>query len=223
MRLAQHQDFQKFCKKAALILVALLSLFWCDLFFIFSTLAQKPDVHDSLVDTHNTWTIHELVHALRITKPIQINFTEQYVSTLLTTPMTKTGVLRFTPPARLEKHIHTPQQESFIVNEDVFHYTNAANDTDDTLSLTDYPSLRVFIEGLRSILSGDVETLQQFYRIALQGTKDEWTLTIIPRDKEMHDVITSMGFQGRKQKLATMVIHESNGNHSTLQLTKTQP
>ncbi|GJL52807.1 MAG: hypothetical protein NPIRA01_40340 [Nitrospirales bacterium] len=190
---------------------------------ISATPAHESDDHVVLVETQGTWTIDELVQALTLTQPRQIDFTEQYISTLLTTPITKKGVFRFTPPAKLEKHVHTPQQESFTVNGDRVHYTNSAEDLDLTLSLTDYPSLRVFIGGLRSMLSGDVETLHQLYHTTLLGTKDEWTLTIIPRDEEMHEAITSILFQGRRQKLTTMVIYESSGNSSTLQLMLTQP
>ncbi len=207
--------------KACLIGSALLSTLGGGL-TVETTLASdraRPQLYR--ISNQDTWNIERLLHTLTITTPHHINFQEQYVSSFLTEPIEKMGVLKFTPPTQLEKHVYQPNEESFIVNEDQLHYTNHAEDRDLTLSLSDYPPLQAFIEGLRSIFSGDTQALHQFYRTELQGTQQQWTLTIIPRDEELYDSITSILFQGQGSDLSTIIIHEAGSNHSILQLTHT--
>lgn len=66
-------------------------------------------------------------------------------------PTLKTqGILRFTPPTRLEKHITAPYDERYVVEGDTVLVESKTKGTNRTLSLHDYPALRAFIEALRS-------------------------------------------------------------------------
>ncbi len=189
--------------------------------FILDAVTSAPDLHRETVQ--HVWTTAQLLDTLAKATPHQIDFQEKYYSSLLTTPLMKTGVLTYVPPDQLEKHVLTPQQESFAVKGNRLEYTNRAEDRDLTLSLSDYPPLQVFIEGLRSIFSGDSVTLHQLYRTKLDGTKSQWSLNITPKDEDMQDVVTSILFQGQHHILTSIEIHEANGNHSTLLFTPTHP
>ena len=192
-------------------------MLWCHL--LVNTASAAPDRRTESLQ--QTWTTEQLLSTLAKTTPRQIDFQEEYHSTLLTTPILKTGVLTYVPPDGLEKHVLTPQQEAFAVKGDRLEYTNQAEDRDLTISLSDYPPLQVFIEGLRSIFSGDSATLDRLYQTKLDGSKRQWTLTIIPKDENMQEIVTSVLFEGRHDRLTSIVIHEASGNHSTLQLAPT--
>ena len=69
---------------------------------------------------------------------------------LLTQPLKTQGILRFTPPTGLEKHITAPYDERYLVEGDTVLVESKTKETNRALSLHDYPALRAFIDALRS-------------------------------------------------------------------------
>ena len=42
--------------------------------------------------------------------------------------------------------------------------------------LQDYPVLWAFVESIRSTLAGDLQSLNRFYRVELDGSERDWRL-----------------------------------------------
>jgi outer membrane lipoprotein-sorting protein len=164
----------------------------------------------------NEFTLAQLTTLLSLNPIHQAQFEEVYVSRFLTTPIKKSGRLRYTPPSEFEKHIVTPTEEIFVINEDTVQYENLTQGVTQSLSLQDAPPLQVLITGLRSIFSGDLTTLQQHYIIELDGTRHLWTLTMTPRDEKIQESVLSLCLRGMNQHITEIEIQESNGDHSTL-------
>jgi len=179
---------------------------------------QSPEVVHS--ENLNEFTLEQLTKSLALQPIHHVQFEEIYVSHFLTAPIKKTGSLRYTAPSRFEKHILTPTKESFVIEEDTVQYNNITQGVNQTLSLQDIPALQVFITGLRSIFSGDLKTLQQYYQTELNGTHHHWVLTMIPLDEEIQESVKFIRLKGIKIQIKEIEIHESNGDHSTLFLKK---
>ena len=54
------------------------------------------------------WNVEQLIESLARNRQAEVRFAETAFSNLLTQPLKTQGILRFTPPAGLEKHITAP-------------------------------------------------------------------------------------------------------------------
>ena len=169
-------------------------------------LKEKHVGVDRVIENLGQSTIHEQT------------FHETYYSHMLTTPSHKEGTLVFHPPARLEKHVRVPVEESFIVNENSLLYENPSREISQTFSLQEYPSLATLIEGLRSLFNGDQETLRLFFHVSMTGTPETWELTLSPITQSDEDGVDCIRLTGEKAHIRTISIHETNGDRSELQL-----
>jgi len=175
---------------------------------------QHPAVANA--DGSNKFTLEQLTKSLSLNPIHQVQFEEIYISHFLTTPIKKSGRLSYTAPSRFEKHIVSPTEESFVIDEDTVQYNNITQGVSQTLSLQDVPPLQVLITGLRSIFSGDLITLQRFYQTELNGTRHQWVLTMVPLDEEIQESVLFIRLRGIKIQIKEIEIQESNGDNSTL-------
>ena len=175
---------------------------------------QSPAVIHS--ESLNGFTLEQLTESLALHPIHHVQFEEIYVSHFLTTPIKKKGSLSYTAPSRFEKHIVSPTEESFVINEDTVRYNNVTQGINQTLSLQDIPALQVLITGLRSIFSGDLNTLRRYYQPELNGTHHHWVLTLFPLDEEIQESVYLIRLKGIKIQIKEIEIRESNGDHSTL-------
>ena len=150
-------------------------------------------------------------------------FHETYYSGMLTTPSYKEGTLVFHPPARLEKHVRVPTEESFIANGDTLFYENPSREISRTFSLQEYPALATLIEGLRSLFNGDKEALRQFFNVSIAGTPEAWTLDLSPIIQDEEDGLNCIRLAGQQAHLQSISIQEINGDRSELQLDPQMP
>ena len=178
----------------------------------------KPLVVANQSNGSPAFGLNQLVIALSMNPLRQVHFEEHFVSHVLTKPITKTGRLSYSPPSRFAKHIVTPLEESFVVEEDTLYYENKSRGISQALSLQDYPPLQALIEGLRSIFSGDLKKLQRHYDTDLSGTAGQWVLTMVPHEEDTQQSVKFIRLKGMGNYMKEIEIHEPNGDFSTLLL-----
>ena len=205
------------------------SLVWCGLIInatIFPTHActLDPSFDKLLSPEEEAVGVSRMMKNLEQSTIHQRTFHETYYSGMLITPSYKEGTLIFHPPARLEKRVNVPAEESFIADGDQLLYENPSRGISHTFSLQDYPSLAALIEGLRSLFNGDEKTLRQVFDVSMAGTPNKWQLTLSPKtqteveNEEEEDGVECIRLTGDSTHLHTIAILEINGDHSTLQL-----
>ena len=145
-------------------------------------------------------------------------FHETYYSGMLTIPSHKEGTLAFHPPSRLEKHVQSPAKESFIAEGDTLSYENPSREISRTFALQDYPPLAALITGLRSLFSGDEQTLRQMFHVSMAGTPNQWQVQLSPKTHNEDDGVDCIRMAGDHAHLRTISIYEINGDRSELQL-----
>ena len=175
---------------------------------------QSPEGVKS--ESSNELTLEQLTNSLARNPLSHVHFEEIYVSHFLTTPIKKLGTLSYTPPSRFEKHIVSPTEESLVIDEDTVRYHNITQGVQHSLSLQDVPVLHAFIIGLRSIFSGDLQTLQRNYELKLNGPPHQWVLTLFPLDKEVQESVTFLRLKGIQIHVTEIEIQESNGDRSII-------
>ena len=165
------------------------------------------------------WNVEQLMESLAKNRQAEVGFEETAFSNLLTQPLKTHGILRFTPPTRLEKHITAPYDERYLVEGDTVLFESKAKGTNRTLSLHDYPALRGFTEGFRSTLANDVITLRRFYSVTLQGEPRRWVLILRPLDKAVQELVESIRFTGEREQVSSIEILAPDGDRSVMVIT----
>ena len=169
------------------------------------------------------WNIEQLIESLAKNRQGEVRFEETAFSNLLSQPLKTQGFLRFTPPARLEKHITAPYDERYLVEGGTVLFESKTKSTKRTLSLHDYPVLRAFIEAFRSTLANDVITLRRFYSVTLQGEPRRWVLILRPLDKAVQELVESIRFSGEMEHVSGIEVLAPDGDRSVMVITTGAP
>jgi hypothetical protein len=117
------------------------------------------------------WGVEQLMQSLAQVKSARGKFVERKYLAILNAPLEFSGVLVYTAPGRLEKHILLPNPESLVLEQDRLTMENKARNQRRTLVLQQYPVIWAFVESFRSTLAGDLQTLSRFYRIEPRGQR----------------------------------------------------
>ena len=186
------------------------------------SLAQTPPQSEREAGASG-WNVEQLIENLAKNRQAEVRFEEMAFSNLLTQPLKTQGILRFTPPARLEKHITAPYDERYLVEDDTVFFESKTKGTKRTLSLHDYPALRTFIEVFRSTLANDVVTLRRFYSVTLQGEPRRWVLILRPLDKAVQEQVESVRFSGEREQVRSIEVLAPDGDRSVMVITTGAP
>ena len=166
------------------------------------------------------WGIDELMQNLARVKIAKARFVERKYLSMLNAPLEFSGTLVYTAPGRLEKHTLLPKPESLVLDRDTLTLENKARNQRRTLRLQDYPVIWAFVESIRSTLAGDMQTLNRFYRAALEGGEDQWRLSLTPAEPKMQSMVSEIRIGGSRNRIRTIEIIETEGNRSVMTITE---
>jgi hypothetical protein len=169
-------------------------------------------------DVTGAWTVEQVVASLKEEREPAVAFEEATHSSLLTAPLMVRGILRFTPPSRLEKEVLEPYHERYVVEGDLVTFESERKRIKKSISLGDYPGLRGFVEAFRAGLTGDAGRLMQLYDTGIEGTRLKWTLVLRPRDPAGRSMVEDIVFSGSEGRISTIAIHAADGDRSVMTL-----
>ena len=164
------------------------------------------------------WTVDVLVALLKEQREPSMRFEEATYSSLLTEPLIVRGLLRFTPPATMEKAITEPFRERYVIEGDRVLFESERKGIKRTISLEDYPALRSFVDAFRASFTGDEALLQKVYDVTLEGTRRQWTLLLRPRETAGQSMVDYILFTGSEGRVATIAIRSPDGDRSVMTL-----
>jgi outer membrane lipoprotein carrier protein LolA len=178
--------------------------------------AGPPPAQDE--QPSNEWTVEQVVVALKEERESSVSFAEETFSSLLTKPLVSRGVLRFTPPSRLEKEVLEPSHERYVVEGDLVTFESERKRVSRTISLDDYPALRGFVEAFRASVTGDAALLKRLYETELGGQRRQWVLQLRPRDPAGKTMLDSLQFTGSEGRILSITIRLPDGDRSVITL-----
>jgi len=164
------------------------------------------------------WTVEALVALLKEQREPSMAFEEATYSSLLTEPLIVKGLLRFTPPATMEKAITHPFRERYVIEGERVLFESERKKIKRTISLDDYPALRSFVDAFRASFTGDAAQLQKVYETTLEGTRRQWTLLLRPRENAGQSMVDYILFTGSEGRVATIAIRSPDGDRSVMTL-----
>lgn len=88
-----------------------------------------------------------------------------------------------------------------------------------TFALQDNPLLWAFVESIRSTLNGDLPQLERFYRVALEGGREAWQLSLTPKQPRMSALVDVIRITGSGDRIDTVEIHQAQGDRSIMTVT----
>lgn len=164
------------------------------------------------------WNVAKLMALLAQNKGGHIAFTEIKYLAVLDKPLTSSGELFYKAPDYLEKRTLIPKPETFVLDGDTVTIERA--NKKHTLSLHDYPKIAALIESIRGTLAGDLAALEGAYRLSLDGTPQQWTLTLSPTDRHLTDIIQDILIRGEQGQVHSIEIDQADGDHSIMTIEK---
>jgi len=165
------------------------------------------------------WTLERLMQTLGKQSSGQATFSERKYLAVLDQPVESSGELRFRAPDRLEKITLKPRPESMVLEGNTLTVTRGKKQL--VLRLSDYGEVAAFIDSIRATLAGDRATLERTYGLHLSGSAERWTLTLLPRDPRMAEVVLRITIAGARGQLREIEILQADGDRSVMEIVAT--
>ncbi len=177
----------------------------------------------SHAEEESAWDVQQLMRSLAQVKQAEGRFVERKFLSMLNRPLESSGTLLFQAPGHLEKHTLLPKEESLVLDQGVLTIESKARNIRRTLVLREYPALWAFVESIRSTLAGDLPTLERFYRIELEGDAAHWKMRLLPIELRTREVMREIRIGGRGNRVDSIEMLESNGDHALMKVVATAP
>jgi outer membrane lipoprotein-sorting protein len=165
----------------------------------------------------------ELMRELAQVPAAQARFTEIKHMSVLQNPLTLSGRLAYVRPDRIERHVLAPYEEKTVVSGDRVTIENRSRNTSKTFSLESAPGAYALTESLRATLAGDLAALERHYSVDLKGNRDDWTLTLTPREAALSSLVQSVLIAGAQARILRFDVREANGDHSAMTIRDDKP
>ena len=162
----------------------------------------------------DAWTLDQLMGRLARERSGQATFVERKHLAIVDEPVVSSGELRFRAPDRLEKLTLEPRRESLVLEGDTLTVTRG--ERRHVLRLADYPQVAAFIDSIRATLAGDRAALERTYALLLSGDAERWSLSLLPRDPKMAEVVLRIDIRGTHAMLAEIEILQADGDRSVM-------
>lgn len=167
------------------------------------------------------WTMDQLMTALAQAKPVKVNFVEKkYISTL-DRPLESSGEMIYTPPDRLEKRTLKPKPERMLLDHDTLLLERGRNKY--SMQIDDTPELSALIESVRATLAGDRRSLELNYIVALQGPRENWTLSLTPSNLQAREKVKRIRLSGANDEVREIEVLQADGDRSVTTIEKIKP
>ncbi|NMG29320.1 outer membrane lipoprotein carrier protein LolA [Aromatoleum evansii] len=179
-------------------------------------LAAASLLHGPQAIAAESWTVAQLMQALGKHRSGQATFQERKYLAVLDQPVESSGELRFQAPDRLEKITLKPRPEALVLEGNNLSVTRGKKQFN--VRLSDYGEVAGFIDSIRATLAGDRDTLERTYALHLAGNAERWTLTLLPRDTRMAEVVTRINITGTRGLLREIEILQADGDRSVMEI-----
>ena len=162
----------------------------------------------------------QLMQDLRQVKAARGKFVERRYLAILNAPLESSGTLVYVAPGRLEKHMLLPRQESLTLDGDTLLIENKETGQRRRVVLQEQPVVWAFVESIRATLAGDLQTLNRFYEVSLEGDASRWRLRLKPMEPRMREVASEIRVSGNGTWVGVIEILDAGGDRSVMTITR---
>jgi hypothetical protein len=174
--------------------------------------------HAAPAQSEVRWGLPELMQELRAVKSAHGRFVERKYLAALSAPLELSGTLAYTAPGRLEKRTLRPRAERLLLEGNTLTLEDQKRRR--SYALEQNPPIWAFVESIRSTLAGDLETLNRFYDVRLEGERSAWRLTLRPSEPSMQSMVSEIRIGGRGAWLEAIEVLDAGGDRSVMTITR---
>ena len=163
-----------------------------------SALAAPPEPGATTVDSSavdSGWILSKLARPA----PTRTSFVELRGSALLKAPLRIEGEYLRPRNDTLVREVRSPYAETTTIR--AGEVTIARGGKSRRFSLSRAPELVGLQASFGALLEGDRKLLEQHYRVATQGTRQQWTMVLVPKDKALAAKVRDITLRGRGAEL----------------------
>lgn len=166
----------------------------------------------------STPALEQLLARFAAMSGLSARFREEKRMALLAAPLVSEGTLYFAPKGRLARHITAPAPATVLIDEGSLRFADAGGT--ETMSLTQNPVVRLFVDSFVKIFAGDRVALERMYTMelaALPAAADgvaRWSLRLRPRVAPMTQIIERLELVGHDVALESMRVVEVGGDET---------
>lgn len=169
------------------------------------------------------WTVDAVMEGLRGLRHVEATFNETRHSTFLTTPIKLNGTFVYEAPQTFIKETFKPFPEIVTVDH---NGVKIEQDKDmqegqsriQFIAADAHPLVQGLVDSAKATMSGKKELLEARYRLELNGSKENWSVKLVPREKALRKKIESLLFVGNGDLINSVEIRESDGDWSVINL-----
>ena len=132
--------------------------------------------------------------------PMRTAFVELRESPLLKTPLRLSGEYRRPADGVLVREVRAPYAETTTIASGEATIERAGK-SPRTFSLTRAPELASLQASFGALLSGDGAALRQHYAITSDGSRQQWTMTMVPKDAQLATKLRDITLYGQGAEL----------------------
>ena len=145
-----------------------------------------------------------------------VSFSEKHFLAVLDRPVESSGELLYDAPDRLEKRTLKPKPETLVLQNGVITAQRGRHTY--TLNLSDYPQIVPLIDSIRATLAGDRTALERSFKVAFDGSLEQWTLTLTPSDPAVAKSVRRIRIEGARDAMHSVEIQQADGDRSLLSI-----
>lgn len=146
----------------------------------------------------------------------QARFVEKRFVKKLEQPLVSEGTLSFVAPDHFERITLTPPTESIVIDGNQLLLKRGGRSR--RLTLDASPESTAIIQAIRGTLSGDAPSLRNAFATQLEGTPEQWTLTLKPTEAQVAAHIARIDIGGRHDQIRRVEVQLANGDRSVMDI-----
>ena len=162
-------------------------------------------------------TLEQVLAPLTQSPAVRAPFVEERHLALLSEPVVVRGELAFQPPDRLEKLVTSPEPEKLVLDGDEMAIESARLGSR-RMNIRLYPAVNALMTGLRATLSGNAAELREVFFVSVDGTEEDWSLTLRPRSQPVLEVVEFVRISGSRNLVNRTEIVDRNGDRTVTRL-----
>ena len=163
------------------------------------------------------WSFDSLMGNLASRQSSHVAFREVKRLKVLDSSLTQRGTLIYTSPDTVIRLVEYPKKERFEIKGDQFTYEKDGKKK--TVQLNARPAALAFVDAFRSILSGNKELLNKYYRVTYTDLGGEaWEMRLVPREESLGNLVSSFVWRGKGIKINRIEITQKNGDSTSIML-----
>ena len=146
----------------------------------------------------------------------EARFTEERFVSGFDGPLRSSGTLSFVAPDRFVRSTLEPRAESMAVDGNSLVLKRGGRTRQMTLDAI--PEISALIEAVRGTLTGNAGTLEKHFRIQIDGSAAQWTLTLVPRDQRLATQVREVKITGVRSDMRAVELWLAGGDRSVMSI-----